>query len=185
MATEDPTAERWLPIQGYEGLYEVSDHGRVRSLNRTVERIGKRGGQLRLKGRILTLSLSGSGYPFACLYRDAKGTPTQVHTLVLSAFDRSPQNGEECDHKNFDKMNNRISNLRWITHLANVQHTRANGRMAFGERHHAAKFTEADIRSIRQRISTGERTALIAKDYGVGQQCIHKIEIRSRWAHVG
>lgn len=183
MAVEDPTAERWLPIAGYEGLYEVSDHGRVRSLAHVVHRGGTRAGTIHWKGRILRLHCGGK-YVTVALCSSGKAKTHQVHTLVLTAFNRPPNDNEECDHQDFNRGNNKLPNLRWLTHHGNVAHSTTNGRIPSGERSAAAKLTERQVVRIRERVLAGETQRSVAAEYGITQQHVHRLATRKRWAHL-
>lgn len=111
-------SERWLPIVGYEGFYEVSDQGRVRSLDRVVP-CGTR--KMRTyRGRALADSADTAGYRIVALYRDGRRRTTKVHSLVLESFVGSRPAGMEACHNNGDLADNRLANLRWDTHSRNV-----------------------------------------------------------------
>jgi hypothetical protein len=122
----DLAAERWLPVVGIEGLYEVSDQGRVRSLGRR-DRLGRR-----WKPRILRGSLDGEGYVVVNLTSAARqGTATRsvrerVHVLVLEAFVGPRPAGMQCCHKNDVPEDNRLANLRWDSPEANQADARRN-----------------------------------------------------------
>lgn len=110
--------EQWLPVPGYEGYYEVSDHGRVRSLPRAVQYTGR--GTWRLRGRMLTLQSSRkSPYLRVPLSRGGKVVTTLVHRLVLETFVGPCPPGMECCHNDGNPCNNPVSNLRWDTRTAN------------------------------------------------------------------
>lgn len=115
---DETTAERWLPVPDYEGLYEVSDQGRVRSLPRGAATYGgrawSRNGQI-LKpapsvGSALTVGLSVGG----------ERRTWRVHTLVLLAFVGPRPDGLQCCHGNGDFADNRLGNLRWDTPSSNM-----------------------------------------------------------------
>lgn len=184
MATEDPTAERWLPIQGYEGLYEVSDFGRVRRLD---TRIATKGGATkRWNGRILIAKPRGNGYVRITLHGNSKSKTHSVHRLVLCAFLRNPTAGEVANHIDFNRTNNCIDNLEWTTQKGNVHHAIAAGRfhVSRGEASGGAKLTTDGVIDIRRRVANGERQTDIASEYGVSKVAICQVVGRSRWAHV-
>lgn len=110
------SAEDWKPVVGYEGLYEVSNHGRVRSLPREV----KFGTSMRLSPQtILRPRTIPSGHQTVSIYRDRKRKTAKVHRLVLEAFVGPAPEGMECCHNNGIASDNRIENLRWDTTAAN------------------------------------------------------------------
>jgi hypothetical protein len=117
----DATPEEWRPVVGYGGIYEVSNHGRVRSLERLVPHC--QGGQRRISARMLKLTVSSTtGYRVVNLRDAAGGRPSSlqsVHRLVLAAFAGPCPPGMEACHNDGDKINNHVSNLRWDTQSAN------------------------------------------------------------------
>lgn len=105
--------ENWLPIVGYEGAYEVSDLGRVRSLNRVTDR-GRN-----WRGRIMTPAVMPRGYRIVTLWQEGRQRTALLHRLVLSAFAGPAPEGFEGLHGDGDPDNNRLSNLRWGTRSEN------------------------------------------------------------------
>ncbi len=115
--------EIWRPICGYEGAYEVSNYGRVRSLTRTRMENNCHGGRsLRTdKGRILSPSDNGHGYKYVSLRKNGKKARFYVHRLVAESFIGRPKNENfVVDHLDHDRRNNAASNLEWITQKENV-----------------------------------------------------------------
>ena len=113
----------WKEIAGYEGLYEVSETGLVRSLDRVCG--GKR--KRRLKGVILKQTLTTTGYYKCELCKDGVAISKKVHRLVANAFIENPNNLPYVNHKDLNPLNNSVENLEWCTQLQNVRHARANG----------------------------------------------------------
>ena len=109
--------EIWKDVVGYGGYYEVSDMGRVRSVDRTVEH---QGGTKNLRGRIRKPGPDAGGYPMVCLYLDGKPKPHRVHRLVALAFLGEPVEGRnDVDHINGVVDDNSVENLRWASRSAN------------------------------------------------------------------
>jgi hypothetical protein len=126
MTTTIPTKnEMWLPVAEYEGFYEVSDHGRVRSLDRLIERRGK--GTMLYKG-VMLRPFHGKWRTVVLLHRDGQPRTTAIHKLVLEAFVGPWPEGMECCHNDGDHTNNRVENLRWDTHSNNVHDIVRHGR---------------------------------------------------------
>ena len=119
--------EVWKPIKNYEGLYEVSDIGRVRSLTR-VDRIGR----VR-KGQLLKPHSDGRGYLFVGLNKDGKCKQFHIHRLVAMAFLGEAQEGYTVNHIDENKRNNNADNLECLTRLENYRYGTAIKRM--GEKH--------------------------------------------------
>ena len=118
MDTHQDTGERWKPVNGYEGIYEVSNHGRVRSLDRTVTRSD---GQVhQLKGKVLRTRPKQNGYPFVHLCTPGKSQMRTVHSLVAEAFIAARPEGMEVCHNDGDPTNNHVDNLRYGTRSDNM-----------------------------------------------------------------
>lgn len=117
--------EHWLPIAGYEGAYEVSDLGRVRGLDR--EMVAADGVLQSRRGRVLQTSRMRSGHMQASLWSNNVATLIYVHRLVLLTFIGPPPPDMECCHNNGDPADNRLINLRWASHLDNMDDKRRHG----------------------------------------------------------
>lgn len=108
--------EEWRPVKGYEGLYEVSNMGRVKSLHTS-------------QGIILKQCMNTKGYMGIDLYKNGTRNMKMVHRLVATAFIRNPNNYEVVNHKNGNKKNNTVDNLEWCTSSYNTKHAYHNGLM--------------------------------------------------------
>lgn len=128
--------ELWQPIPGYENLYHVSNHGRVKSL---PKRRGPGKGYL-MPEQIRKPNLAGRGYHKVDLWKDGKRKPYGVHQLVLMAFRGHVPNGFTLvvDHIDGNPLNNRLDNLRVITHRKNVNRTKRGTSKYTGVRWHKA-----------------------------------------------
>jgi hypothetical protein len=112
--------EIWKEIKGYEGLYEVSNLGNVKSLERNIVR--KDGTNFYIAERILRPSKDRKGYLNIGLYKKGKSKNYKVHRLVAAAFIPNPESKLEVNHINADKADNRVKNLEWATCKENVHH---------------------------------------------------------------
>lgn len=113
--------EIWRPVKGYEGLYEVSNKGRIRSLDRIA--IFKDGRSRKYYGKVLEIkTVNNSGYLTVGLHNNGKQKTLLVHRVVAEAFIDNPNRYPEVNHIDQDKLNNRIENLEWCTHIKNVNH---------------------------------------------------------------
>ena len=117
--------EQWLPIPGYEGFYEVSNLGRVKSLAREVP--AKGGGVQMTKEAIMSFTSHKAGYHQVSLRRDGERKKELVHRLVLLVFSGYPEENQEGRHLNDVKTDNRLENLRWGSRTENLMDRQANG----------------------------------------------------------
>ena len=106
--------EVWKDVVGYEGLYEVSNLGRVRSVDRKVEYSDGR--VVTKRGKILSISAGANGYENVRLYKDKKAKNHSVHRLVAGAFIPNPDDKTDVGFKELSKSNISVDNLYWTTH---------------------------------------------------------------------
>lgn len=124
-----PAVEVWKDIEGFEGYYEVSSHGRIRSVERDiVERNGIK--TQHLKGRIRKQIMGTMGYYMLHLNKDGHYKSCFVHRLVAEAFLPNPDNLPEVNHIDENKENNAVWNLEWCDHLHNQRHGTAPQRIS-------------------------------------------------------
>lgn len=182
----DGTAhEEWRPVPGYEGFYEASSLGRVRSVDREFTRSdGQR--QVRL-GRLLSPTPSGKGYPSVSLRHGVRKT---VHVLVCTTFlGPRPSTDHEVAHNNGIPTDNRVVNLRWATRSENQQDSVRHGTKfkhpagsMKADGNHNAKLTWEQVEEIRRRWDVGGVTQIaLACEYGLGKSQIHNIVHRKQW----
>lgn len=113
--------EVWKDIKGYEGIYQVSNLGRVRSLDREITYPNGKIGLY--KGKIIKLKMSKYGYIVFHFSVDNKKKALSVHRLVAQAFIPNPENKKCVNHLDCNRTNNKVSNLEWCTHQENVQYS--------------------------------------------------------------
>lgn len=111
--------EKWLPVAGYEGLYEVSNLGRVKRLSSNDAS----------KEKILKPQIQRDGYQRVTLSKKGQKKRMAIHRLVAIAFIPNPQNKEQVNHLDADKLNNKLTNLQWATRKENIAHAIALGLM--------------------------------------------------------
>lgn len=174
------TEERWLPVPGYEGRYEVSDWGRVRSSTS------------RIRGfycKIMVQRFDKDGYKRISL-RTFKGgiSPKtfKIHGLVLEAFVGPCPTGCISNHKDYNRANNRIHNLEYLTPKQNYQHSYSRIFMALsrGEKHPFAKLKCSDIPEIFRLRKEGVSQRNIGLRFSVAAGTIADVIYGKTWKHV-
>lgn len=175
----------WLPVVGYEGLYEVSDFGNIKSLSRIVRH--PNGGDLQTTEKIMKAIISTTGkYCQINLYRNNKMKVFKIHRLVGLAFIKNIHNKPFINHIDGNKQNNHISNLEWCTAKENIIHAFDNNLMnvPHGEKHVRAKLTSKDVLKIRDDFKIGVKQNYLANKYSVCKQTINNICHNKIWKHV-
>jgi hypothetical protein len=162
------TQEVWRPIPGYDG-YEASNLGRVRSLDRWLEK--KNGVKWFRRGRVLRQP-PDRGYPQTNI--------GDVHVLVMLAFHGAPSKGMWVAHNDGNPLNNRLDNLRYATPSDNAMDRVVHGTANRGSRNGFAKLTEQQVLAIRNSI--GKSQTALAKEFGVSLMCVNTVINRTRWA---
>lgn len=119
LSIEDILHEEWADIKNYEGIYKVSNYGRVKSLSRILFN-GK--GFFKTKDKILSPKLGNNGYYCFSLAKDKKSNFHLAHRLIANSFIANPENKPTVNHKDLDRANNCISNLEWNTYRENNCH---------------------------------------------------------------
>lgn len=189
-------AEIWKDIQGYEGLYQVSNLGRVKSLGRFIDRLVY--GNYWQEEKILKPNKTKYGYLIVELRKNKKPKSFLVHRLVAITFIPNSENKPEVDHINADKTNNSVNNLRWVTAKENVRnplnmvHLTGKNHPMFGKKHseetkeklrgannpRARKVKNIETKEIFDTVTDAE------KKYNLSRGCI-KCAIKKNWKSAG
>lgn len=169
--------EQWKPIKGFEGYYDISNHGRVKSLSRSVKtKFGSRTTKEKMLKNIK------QQYEVVNLQKKGLMYKSYVHRLVLETFKPNTENKPCANHIDGNKYNNHIDNLEWVTYQENCQHAMDTGLNRKGEQHHASKLTWEKVDNIREELTNGTKTkAKLAREYGVTFACIWKVEHNQSW----
>ncbi len=172
--------EVWLDVAGYEGLYQVSSTGLVKSMARYG---GSHYKQFRPE-RLLKASVSANGYPVVGLCKKGKARIYAVHRLVALAFVSNPDKKPQVNHKDGDKTNNHAWNLEWVTGEENSKHAERTGLLPAGEKNHAAKLTALQVLDVYNRRHGDETAAAIASMFGVDCTTVYAIWKGRSWTSV-
>lgn len=179
--------EIWKPIEGYEGLYEISNLGRVKRLKRTIEQTNKWGKFKRTLPELILNPPLQYGYPRVGLWKDGKPVSHVVHRLVAIHFLPNPENKPVINHIDANKENNRVDNLEWCTQQENIDHSWKEGLQnpRKGEAHENSKLTRNDVLDIRNAYRLGcFPMSCISEAYGVTVSHVCNIINRKVWKHI-
>ena len=169
--------ENCVDIKGFEGRYQVSDLGRIKSLE-------KRRGMGIQKDKILTLCPDKDKYLLTALYKNKKEFKFKVHRLVAQHFIPNPENKPEVNHKWGDKNDCRAVALEWVTIKENHAHAAKTGLLPKGENHVNSKLTQIQVDDIRIKWKSGQRTQReLAKEYNICFQNVSLIVNNKAWAY--
>lgn len=170
--------EVWKPVRGYEGLYEVSNEGRVRSINRNVKR--KDGRSIFYKGVILKSQETNRGYLSVGLSKKGKSKHKTVHRIVTDTFYGPCPDGLEVCHIDGDKKNNKLSNLKYDT----PEQNRTEIYSIKPDEPGYSKLSYNDVICIHKKLLNGELCSKIAKDYGLSYGFVYAIREGKTWSRV-
>ena len=144
--------EEWRDVVGYEGKYQVSNLGNVRSIDRTF--INACGVIVTRKGSILKPRFNRCGYMRVTMHKDGKVNTEVIHRCVAEAFIPNNKNLPQVNHKDGNKRNNSVSNLEWCTASENMHHAAQKGL-----RNNALEYAKSKRKAvIATNIETGEKT---------------------------
>lgn len=148
--------EVWQSIAGYEGHYEVSSFGRVRTLK-----------YKKADPCLSTIEHPKTGYLQVQLWLKQKPKTRLVHQLVALAFLGPPPKGQQVRHKDGGRGNARLDNLEYGTPAQNAKDKEKHGTKLYGDKHPRTRTPDVQVLLIRERHKNGERMSLLAKEYGI------------------
>lgn len=180
--------ERWKSVKNFEGAYEVSSEGRVRSVDRTVISRNRWGPiEKHLRGKVLAQSTDSYGYQTVALSKNGKSKPYRVHLLVGKAFLGLRPPGQDIRHGPKGRKVNTVANLCYGTRAENEQDKirdgtfRHGGDGRAGEAASHVKLTWAIVREIRHRRAAGERPSDLAREFSTTPTTIYLIVTNRQW----
>lgn len=166
--------EIWKAIEGFEGLYEVSNLGRVKSTHRA--------------SKILKYGFSGgrgiNRYPTVNLRKYGHAKNGLIHRLVAIAFLDNPKNKREVNHKDGNKLNNHVDNLEWCTRKENCAHSSQSGLLMRDGVHYNAKLTMDEVVQIKRQLANGVKQCFLVKEFNSDSSTINSISRGKSWKHV-
>lgn len=177
--------EIWIAIKGFENKYEVSNLGRIRSIDRIVN--SSHNATRISKGKILKKNISSSGYEIVCLSSYPLRKYIFAHVLVASHF-LDKQNGKDfVNHKNGIKTCNIVTNLEWCTRSENMIHAYKTGLLNLkncGESHSRSILTLELVKKIKYHLNNNIKVSDIARIIGIKPSAIYSIKKGETWKHV-
>lgn len=172
----------WKSIKGFEGFYEVSNDGLIKSLDREVPyRIV--GLKMKIKGKMLTPVKDGYGYPFVVLQKYGYKKTKKVHQLVAETFIEKPGIEYQVNHIDGNKENNFVGNLEYVTPKENTIHAiNVLGKVRAKETHWKHKITLFQVEEMRRLYKTGKYSQKdLAEKYGIHRGHLSKICNNKAW----
>jgi hypothetical protein len=174
--TDNYQDEIWLSISGFEGIYEISNKGRVKSLFRQF--IRSNGCVQTIQERIIRQRNHPNGYLMVSLSNRGIYTHFLVHRIVAKAFIGEEPAGHEVAHNDGIKTNNCVENIRYALPIDNTADNYGHGKIKFGIQNSASKINDEQALNI---FNDERKQHLIAKDYGVSQTLISAIKTKKVW----
>jgi hypothetical protein len=180
----DNIEEFWRPIKGYEGIYRVSNLGRIKSLSRLVQ---CKNGYRKTKEKILKPHINKSGY---CSLDLGKKNKHLLHRIVANAFIPNPDNKPCVNHLNGIKSDNKFDNLEWCTYSENEKHSylvlgkksnlSKNRQTRKGSKSNFSKFTDLEIEEIKNLILENTKPSKIIIKYNISKSYISRLKNNKR-----
>lgn len=167
--------EEWKPVFGYEGIYEISNYGRVKRAC---------SGKGTYTGKIIKSYVIDPGYSRVGLTKNAKTKSKYVHQLVMLSFVGECPEGLEVNHRDGDRANPRLNNLEYISRSENLLHRYTLPWARNGEKHWKSKLTDLQAKEIRSLKGSDETQKSIAKRFGISDSVIRDIWKGKTWKYI-
>jgi len=170
--------EIWKPIEGFEGLYDISSHGRVF----THQQFGKGHREARIRKQFL----KSNGYLRVNLSKNNTQKGFYIHRLVAQNFIENPENKPQVNHIDCVKTNNHVNNLEWTSAKENVSHAWNNGlyNCHVGQNHHNSRLSNTQVKEIKTLLKEGVTQSYISKLYNISEKHVSKINVGYIWRHI-
>lgn len=178
------TEEIWKDVVNYEGVYQISNIGNLKSLDRKL-------GGTRYKGKEKRKHLSGRGYLYSKLSIGGVQKSLFIHKLVAEAFLENTENKPHVNHIDGNKINNKVENLEWCTHAENMRHAMRTGlndghsKFKEGNTNSNSKVTSEQVIEIRRlKTETKLSNYVIGNMFNIYESAVRKIATRQNWKHI-
>jgi len=174
--------EKFYPVVGYEGIYEINKNGIVKSIIRETNTCGRKP-----SGKIIKQFIGRGGYLYIALRKNKKQTSVLMHRILAITFIPNEEDKPTVNHKNSIRTDNRLSNLEWNTYSENNSHAHKLGKQSeyYGENHSQSKLKEKQVIEIRSKYIKHKYTAPdLAKEYKVSKGAIVAILNRTTWRNI-
>lgn len=172
--------EEFRDIPGWEGYYQVSNLGTVRSVDRAVGSVT--GKVYYRKGKVLKQLLNEDGYMVVNIARNGKDRTIGVHRAMALAFIPNPENKPMVNHLNAIRTDNRLDNFEWCTNAENVKHSFNLGLSSNkGDKHPRRVLTMEMVRGIRAELESGKSPAEVANIFDIKRRNVYAVRDRQNW----
>ena len=176
--------EEWKDIKDYEGYYQVSDLGKIRSVDRFVVH-SKNGNKAFKKGKVFAVGFTNKALIVA-LSKNGIKKSFLIYRIVAQQFIPNPENKPEVNHKDGNRLNNKVSNLEWMTRSENEKHAYDTGLYTSrkGIDHPMSITNESDVIEMRKLYNEGVSKKQLATDFKMEYSNVCKIIKRKAWVHI-
>lgn len=186
---ENLEGEIWKPVVGYEGLYEISNKGRLKGLSREYQ-VKCRWGSLvskKMPEKLYKPYMTEQGYWATFLFNQGR-KHVSIHRLVATAFCENPDNKPHVNHKDSNRLNNTTENLEFCTHQENMIHGYKYGNktipLTIGSNNGRALVSELVVIEIRKLYKEGSRPLELQKKYNMTRGALEGIIYNKNWKHL-
>ncbi|HQW19024.1 MAG TPA: NUMOD4 domain-containing protein [Bacteroidia bacterium] len=176
--------EEWRDVVGHEGLYKISNCGRIKRCD--IIKLSKKGVYYTSVGKMLK-STNMQGYRVTFLTKGSTCVCKRIARLVAEAFIPNPERKPQVNHIDMNRSNNHVSNLEWCTSKENINHAFKNNKnrqIVRGERARPAKLNESQVVDIFNHVKNGKNPKELSLIYGVLPCTILQISKRLSWKHL-
>lgn len=174
---ESVEKEIWKDIPGYEGYYQISNTGNIKSLDRFI--VKKNGAKVFLQGKYVSVSVHKHGHHVVRLWKENNTKLYNLYRLLALVYISNPENKKEVNHIDGNRMNFDLKNLEWVTASENMKHAYVNGlskcNFEKGFKHKRSKLNNEKLDEIFERRKSGKKLNEIANEFGLNFQYVSRL----------